>query len=186
MRVTSIGRAAFQAGPKAVARDLRIEDTPKDGVALTEPPQRDTFVFVLNSSGETNMCRPLIAELKKQGYQVKVVHFRPQARDILVGEGILDERDLIDGTSSFLHLPRVGQILRNELDPSRVVKLVGTPHHVYSQFAFAEAKDLGLPTLALIDLGIPDTRFRFRHTFYRTLTQADDAGYQNGSQKQLR
>jgi len=136
------------------------------------PTGRDTFVFVLNSSGETNLCKPLIAAVKKKGYNVKVIHFRENSKEILTSQGILNDEDFIDGTNA-LYLPRMKSIFKKEIDPDRIVKLVGTPHHAFCRSAFSNAKKAGIPTVALVDLGIPGTGFKYRHTFYKTLTMAD-------------
>ena len=140
----------------------------------------DTFVFVLNSSGETNCCKSLIASVKNKGYKVKVIHFRKNSKEILTSQGILGEEDFIDGTNA-MYLPRVKSIFKNEINPDKVVKLVGTPHHAYCRFAFDRANKEGIPTVAIVDMGVPGTAFGHRHTFYKTLTMADDIIVPNDS-----
>ena len=132
----------------------------------------DTFLFLLNSSGETNLAKPLIVAVKNKGYKVKVIHFRENSKEILTSQGILDKEDFIDGTNMF-YLPRTEQIFKKDIDSSRVVKMIGTPHHAYCQFAFSKAKHEGIPTVAFVDLGIPSTDFKYRHTFYKTIAMAD-------------
>ncbi|MEQ8187283.1 MAG: hypothetical protein ABRQ39_04870 [Candidatus Eremiobacterota bacterium] len=137
-----------------------------------KPPVKDTFLFLLNSSGETNLAKPLIVAVKNKGYKVKVIHFRENSKEILTSQGILDKEDFIDGTNMF-YLPRTDRIFEKEVDSSRVVKMIGTPHHAYCQFAFSKAKKEGIPTVAFVDLGIPSTDFKYRHTFYKTIAMAD-------------
>ena len=133
----------------------------------------DTVLFVLNSAGETNMARPLIEEVKERGFEAKVLHFRHNSKSILTGEEVLEEDDFVDGTNRFW-LPRVGSAFSEDLEPGRIKKLVGTPHHAYSQLAFAQARERGIPVVAAVDLGVPPPDFKFRHTFYRALTYADE------------
>jgi len=135
-------------------------------------PPKDTFLFVLNSSGETNLAKPLIAAARNKGYKVKVIHFRKNSKEILTSQGILKEEDFIDGIN-MLYLPRTGRIFEKDIDSNRIVKLFGTPHHAYCRFAFSKAKKKGIPTVAFVDLGIPGTDFKYRHTFYKTLSMAD-------------
>lgn len=151
--------------PGVTDTDIKTGETEK-------PPAKDTFLFLLNSSGETNLAKPLIVAVKNKGYKVKVIHFRENSKEILTSQGILDREDFIDGTNMF-YLPRTEQIFKKELDSSRVVKMIGTPHHAYCQFAFSKAKKEGIPTIAFVDLGIPGTDFKYRHTFYKTLSMAD-------------
>ena len=135
-------------------------------------PPKDTYLFVLNSSGETNLAKPLIASVKQKGFKVKVIHFRKNSKEILTSQGVLEEDDFIDGTN-MLYLPRTGRIFDKEIDTNRVVKLFGTPHHAYCRFAFSKAKKKGIPTIAFVDMGMPGTDFKYRHTFYKTLSMAD-------------
>lgn len=147
---------------------------PRNRASLVPDPSpqedpADTVLFVLNSAGETNMARPIIEELKDQGTETKVLHFRHNSKSILTEQGVLEDEDFVDGTNSF-NLPSLGQAFQH---PERIKTLVGTPHHVYSQLAFSKAKKLGIPVIAAVDLGIPPTKFRFRHSFYRALSFAD-------------
>jgi len=114
-------------------------------------PPKDTFLFVLNSSGETNLAKPLIAAARNKGYKVKVIHFRKNSKEILTSQGILKEEDFIDGIN-MLYLPRTGRIFEKDIDSNRIVKLFGTPHHAYCRFAFSKAKKKGIPTVAFVDL----------------------------------
>lgn len=171
-------KSKFNAGDKAISTETPEQSPagPANETLESKPantaPQEDTFLFVLNSSGETNLAKPLIAAVKSKGYKVKVIHFRQNSKEILTGQGILEDGDFIDGTTS-LYTPRVGNIFHHEIDTTRVAKLVGTPHHAYCRFAFSKARESNIPTVALVDLGIPGTSFGFRHTFYKSLSMAD-------------
>ncbi|MHC9541789.1 MAG: hypothetical protein AB9903_19965 [Vulcanimicrobiota bacterium] len=158
-----------------------VNETSKNGPGADIRPsadthretKKDTYLFVLNSSGETNMCKPMITALKNQGYEVKVLHFRENSKTILTGQSVLDEKDFIDGTNA-LYLPKVGSIFEHEIDPARIRKIVSTPHHAYCRLVFSKAKKLGIPSVAVIDLGIPGVqKMRFRQTFYKSIGYAD-------------
>ena len=164
----SVNPANFKKTPETT----ETNDILKTDQSQETSAKPDTFVFVLNSSGETNCAKPLIAAVKNKGFQVKVIHFRQNSKEILTSQGILKEEDFIDGTN-FAHLPRMNSVFGNEIDPSKVVKLVGTPHHAFCRFAFSKAKKENIPTVALVDMGVPGTGFGHRHTFYKTLTMAD-------------
>ncbi len=164
----SINPANFKRPPEIT----ETKETSKTDQLKEASEKPDTFVFVLNSSGETNCAKPLIAAVKNKGYRVKVIHFRQNSKEILTSQGILKEEDFIDGTN-IAHLPRMNSVFGNEIDPSKVVKLVGTPHHAFCRFAFSKAKKENISTVALVDMGVPGTGFGFRHTFYKTLTMAD-------------
>ena len=53
------------------------------------------MLFVLNSAGETNMARPIIEELKDQGTETKVLHFRHNSKSILTEQGVLEDEDFV-------------------------------------------------------------------------------------------
>lgn len=156
--------------PQNVGKSSNI---PAENLSERKPGEKDTFVFVLNSSGETNMCKSMISALKNDNFDVKVIHFRKISKEILMAQGLLEEKDFIDGTNS-LYLPRLGSIFDHEIDIKRINKIVSTPHHVYCRFVFSKAKELGIPTVAVVDLGIPGAeKLRYRQTFYKSVENAD-------------
>jgi hypothetical protein len=163
---------ASKSGP---GEDVRL---PADSAGEAK---KDTYLFVLNSSGETNMCKPMITALKNQGFEVKVLHFRENSKTILTEQSVLDEKDFIDGTNA-LYLPRVGSIFEHEIDPARIRKIVSTPHHAYCRLVFSKARKLGIPSVAVVDLGIPGVqKMRFRQTFYKSIGYADSIIVPNDS-----